>query len=303
MATTASGCVGNSPRDFTVENHRYVSRDYFSTLGIAISRGRPFADADFLPDSQPVVIINEAFASRHFPNQDALGKRMKMGQTADSPFAWMTVIGIIKDVKHTSLEDERKPEMYRPFMQLTSFENQREMTFAIRTTQPLESLLATLRQEVFSLDSDQPIANIASMQWLRDQSVARREFGLLLFATFAAVALLLACLGIYGVLSYTVAQHTREIGIRMALGAQTRDILKLIFGHGLLLTLTGIALGIGAALALTRFMASLLYEITATDSLTFLVVPLVLLLVALLACWLPARRALKVAPMEALRYE
>ena len=300
---TIEGRVGNSPQDFTIANHRLVSQHYFETLGVPLIKGRPLNAADFGSNSMPVVVINQAFARRFFPNQDALGQRFKMGETTDTPFPWMTIIGIVGDVKHTSLETEAKPEMYRPFLQISNFENGREMTFAVRTTQPPEALIPAIRREIQTLDHEQPIANASTMEGLLSKSVARRQFSLLLFGFFALTALVLSGVGIYGVLSYTVTQGTREIGIRMALGARQSDVLKLVVGRGLMLAIAGLGLGVTGALVLTRLMKSLLFGVTPTDTTTFVIVSLGVTVVSLLACYLPARRATKVDPLVALRYE
>jgi putative ABC transport system permease protein len=297
---TIEGRPGNSPRDYTISNHRQVSLSYFQTLGIRLLKGRHLSEQDFT-GTAPVVIINQAFARAFFPGQDAIGKRLKMGETSDSPFPWMTVAGIVGDVKHTSLEADARPEIYRPF--LRNRDAERKMTFAVRTTQNPAELVAAIRQQIQTLDRDQPIANVATMEQLFDQSVARRRFSLLLLGIFAVTALILASVGIYGVISYTVTQSTREIGIRMALGAEPRDVLKLVVGQGLVLTLIGVAAGAAGAFGLTRLMANLLFDVTPTDPLTFIIVSVLLAAVALFACYIPARRAAKVDPMVALRCE
>jgi putative ABC transport system permease protein len=211
------------------------------------------------------------------------------------------VVGVVGDIKHASLEAELRPEIYRPF--LHNRDTERQMTFAVRTAQKPETLVAAIRQEIQALDREQPIANSSTMEQLLDRSLARRRFSLLLLGIFAATALILTGVGIYGVISYAVAQNTREIGIRMALGAQASDVLKLILGQGLALTVAGVVIGLAGAFGLTRLMASLLYDITPTDLPTFAGVATLLVLVATLACYVPARRAMKVDPMRALRHE
>src|SRR5215468_9476869 len=222
---TSEGRASASPGDYTLSNHRLISSGYLQTLGVPLIKGRHLSEQD-LNDAAPVVLINQAFARAFFAGQEPLGKRLKMGETADSPFPWMTVIGVIGDVKHASLEAEAKPEIYRPF--LRQRDTERKMTFAVRTEQKPETLTSAIRRQIQSLDSNQPIANVSAMEQLLDRSVARRRFSLLLFGVFAITALAPAGAGIYGVISYTVARNTSEIGIRMALGAQAGDVLKLV---------------------------------------------------------------------------
>jgi len=297
---TGEDRVNHSPNDYTLANHRLISPGYLQTLGVPLIKGRHLSEQD-LNDVAPVVIINQAFARAFFAGQEPLGKRLKMGETADSPFPWMTVIGVVGDIKHVSLEAETRPEIYRPF--LRQRDTERKMTFAVRTAQEPETLTSAIRRQIQSLDSDQSIANVSAMEQLFDRSVARRRFSLLLFGVFAITALALAGAGIYGVISYTVAQNTREIGIRVALGAQTNDVLRLVIGQGMSLALIGVSIGLIVSFALTRLMASLLFGVSATDSLTFIVTPLLLASVVLLACWIPARRAMKVDPLVALRHD
>ncbi|MGH9935971.1 MAG: FtsX-like permease family protein, partial [Blastocatellia bacterium] len=297
---TSEDRVSHSPRDYTLSNHRLISPGYLRTLGVTLTKGRYLSEQD-LNDAAPVVIINQAFARAFFAGQEPLGKRLKMGETADSPFPWVTVIGLVGDIKHVSLEAEARPEIYRPF--LRQRDTERKMTFAARTTQEPEALTSAIRRQIQSLDSDQPIANVNAMEQLFDRSVARRRFSLLLFGVFAITALILASAGIYGVISYTVAQNTREIGIRVALGAQANDVLKLVIGQGMALALTGVGAGLIVSFALTRLIASILFGVSPTDLPTFIGVSLLLAIVALLACWIPARRATKADPMVALRRE
>jgi len=297
---TSEGRVGDSPSDYTLSNHRLVSPGYLQTLGVPLIKGRHLSEQD-LNAAASVVMINQAFARAFFAGQEPLGKRLKTGETADSPFPWMTVIGVVGDIKHASLEAEARPEIYRPF--LRQIDTERKMTFAVRTAQDPEALISAIRRQIQSLDSNQPIANVSAMERLFDRSVARRRFSLLLFGVFAITALILAAAGVYGVISYTVAQNTREIGVRVALGAQASDMLKLVIGQGMALTLIGVGIGLIVSFALTRLMASLLFGVSETDPLTFALAPLLLAGVALLACWIPARRATKVDPMIALRHE
>jgi len=297
---TVEGRTGNEPRDYTIASHRQVSAGYFETLQFTLLKGRFLTEQDSGTET-PAVVVNQAFARKYFSDQDPIGKRMKMGETADSSFPWMTVVGVVGDVRHASLEMQGSPEFYRPF--LNNRDMSRKMTFAVRTTQPPELLTASLRRQILELDPNQPIGNVRTLEQSVERSVAARRFVMWLLGLFAATALLLATVGIYGVMSYTVSQNTREIGIRRALGAQTLDVLRLIVGHGMLLAIAGVLLGLLGAFGLTRLMVSLLFEVKATDQLTFAMVTLLLIGVAFLACYLPARRASKVDPLIALRHE
>jgi len=270
-----------------------ASPNYFQTLGIPLRRGRDFTRQDVMGTPE-VVIINEAMARRFWPDEDAIGGRLRIGEDA-----WRTVVGVVGDVRHTGLDEEPKPEMFYPYLQSPlSF-----MTLMVRSATDEKSLRASIQREIRAVDPDLPVYGIKSMEQLISESVSPRRLNMILLTTFAIVALVLAALGIYGVMAYSVSQRTHEIGIRMALGAQRGDVLKMIVGQGLILTLTGIGIGLAASFGLTRLMASLLYGVTATDPLTFIVVALVLGTVALMASFIPARRATRVDPMEALRYE
>jgi putative ABC transport system permease protein len=272
-----------------------VSARYFRTMGIPLVRGRDFTDQD-TATTPGVVIINETFARRYFPGEDPLGKRMKRGGE-NRP--WLTIVGIVGDVRHLSLADEPRTEFYLSSLQ-TPYPF---MNVVVRTASDPVNLMTAIRQEVWAVDRDQPVANVETMRQRVADALAGARFNTLLLGLFAAVAMILSAVGIYGIMAYSVIQRTHEIGIRMALGAGQRDILRMVVGQGMRLALVGVALGLFASFALTRVMASLLYGVTATDPLTFAGVALALLIVALLACYLPARRATKVDPMVALRYE
>jgi putative ABC transport system permease protein len=273
-----------------------ISPDYFRTMGIQMRAGRAFTEDD-RAGAPSVVIINETLARRFFPGEDPLGKRL------DSPnrqFPWASIVGVAPDVKHLGLDEEVRPETYFPYTQAPLAANPR---LVVRTDVAPLSLAAALRREVTMTDPDQPVYEPLTMEQRLANSMALRRNGMLLFGVFAAVALIIAAIGVYGVISYSVSQRTHEIGIRMALGAQAGDVLKLVMRQGLALALAGVTGGLAGAFALTRVMKTLLFEVSATDPATFVSVSLLLAAVALLACYLPARRATKVDPMVALRHE
>ncbi|MDQ3803874.1 MAG: ABC transporter permease [Acidobacteriota bacterium] len=280
---------------------RVVHPHYFRTMGIQLLRGREFGEQDRV-ESPTVAVISETMARRHWPGEDPTGKRITPGPaTSTDPDDWVTIVGVVKDVRQFELGAEPKPQMYVSYAQGWSFFAPRHLVVST-AVEPL-SLAATVRKTVWEIDKDQPVSDIRTMEEVLSESLARQRFSMLLLGIFAAVALALAAVGIYGVMSYAVAQRTHEIGIRMALGAQRGDVLKLAVGQGLKLVLIGVALGLAAAFALTRVMASLLFGVSATDPATLVTISLVLIGVAVLASYIPARRAAKVDPMIALRYE
>ena len=287
-----------------------VSRpDYFRTMGIPLRAGRDFTERD-TPDAPAVVILNETLARRYWPAEDPVGKRLMLGSPRDSPQApqWLTVVGVVKDIKQDSWIDAPSNELYLPFQQSGGFfagtaRQFTSMTIVVRTTVEPQSLAATAQETVRAFDHNVPISNVVSMEQVIADALWQPRFNLQLIGLFAGVALVLAAIGLYGVMSYAVAQRTHEVGLRMALGAQRRDVIELMVGQGMKLALLGVTLGLVVSLGLTRLMTNLLFGVSATDLTTFAVIAVLLILVALLACWLPARRATRVDPMIALRYE
>jgi putative ABC transport system permease protein len=291
---------GSPPVDSSempMADRRRASADYFRAMGIPLVNGRYFTEADN-QSAPPVAIVSESFVRRFFPEEDPLGKRIKNGGPA-STRPWLSVVGVVKDVRHLALEAEPRPQVYMPYLQNTST----SMAVVMRSASDPASLAAGVRNAVWELDKEQPITDVKSMEQYFSASVAQRRFNMILLAVFAGVALVLAAVGIYGVMSYSVTQRTQEIGIRMALGAKQTDVLRLVVRQGMIPALAGVVIGLGAGVALTRLMSSLLYGVSATDPITFAAVPLTLLGVALGACLAPARRATKVDPVIALRRE
>ena len=275
---------------------RVIEPDYFHTMGIPLLSGRMFSEREFAQQSN-VVIITKALADKYFSGKNPIGQKliidMKDENLPDE------IIGVVGDVHLSDLASAPSPLAYWPYPEI----HYPSMTVLVRAATPPLSLVVPIRQILAQLDKDQPMAKIATMDQLVGDSVARSRFTALLLSWFAALALVLACIGIYGVMAYTVAQRTQEIGIRMALGAQRPDVLRLVLGQGFRLAAIGITFGVGAALALARLMTTLLYGVSAADPLTFVGVAALLACVALLACYIPARRAMRVDPMVALRYE
>ncbi|HWN99789.1 MAG TPA: FtsX-like permease family protein, partial [Blastocatellia bacterium] len=278
-------------------NHCVISPDYFSAMGIAILKGRDFNERDG-PEAPKVTIIDERLAREYWPDEDPIGKRIRFGPPEDNE-PWHTIVGVVREVKHQRLDASTRKSVYLPFAQIPIGRS----SLAIRTPGPPENLIAAVRAQVKELDPDQPVAHIMPMTEVVATSVWQPRLYTALFGVFAGVALILASVGIYGVMSYSVTQRTREIGLRMALGAQRQDVLMLVVGQGILLAAIGVGVGLAAAAALTRLMSSLLFGVTATDPVTFGVVSVLLAGVALGACLVPALRAAKVDPMVALRYE
>jgi putative ABC transport system permease protein len=268
---------------------------YFETTGIRLIQGRSFDERD-TAESNKVIIINETLAQRMFPKEDALGKRIRSWRDEN---LLREIVGVVQDVRYYGRADELRGLVYVPHTQNTW----RSMVMSVRTTGDPAALIGSIRDQIWSLDKDLAIANPRTMSQILAQSVAPQRFSMMLLTAFAAVAMVLAMVGVYSVLSYTVAQRSHELGVRMALGAETGDLMRLVLVHGMKLTLMGTGIGLASAFAVTRLMKSLLYEIGATDPATFAVVTVLLMGVGLAACLIPAYRATKVDPMVALRYE
>ncbi|MDQ3920483.1 MAG: ABC transporter permease [Acidobacteriota bacterium] len=277
-------------------NVRVADSGYFGAIGIPLLRGRTFTD---LENSEPrhVVIISQSLAKEYFPGEDPLGKRISVAMF-EKPYP-TEIVGIVGDVRYDSLTDQARPTVYFPYSDLTY----EFATFVIHTSGDPAELAPAARRVISSLDPDQPVSDVRTMSQVMSERVARARFNTLLLALFAGLATLLAAVGIFGVMNYTVTLRTREIGLRMALGAQPPRVLLLILRQGLLLTVIGIAVGLAGALALTRLMSTLLYGVGAADPATFATIVPILAVVALVACYIPARRATRVDPLIALRYE
>jgi putative ABC transport system permease protein len=283
---------GNKP----LADNRLITPGYFSTMGLTLLRGRAFTDSD-RPESEPVVIVNSALAVRYFSGEDPVGKAVDLG-TPEHPDR-RRIVGLVSDVKAFGPDQPVHADLYRPLSQVPF----PLLGFVVRTTGDPSALLKTSEQSIWEVDKDQPVFNAFPMSMLAAQSVTLRRASTFLLAGFAMLALVLTAVGLYGLTAYTVAQRTQEIGIRMALGARRADILRLILGQGTRLVLIGEAIGIAGTFALARFITSLLYGVRATDPFTFVSVGIVLALVALAACYIPASRATNIAPTVALRYE
>jgi putative ABC transport system permease protein len=309
--TNASPYGANMSDSFTIEGRplstpnqkpnaglQMVSANYFRVLGIPLLRGRWFTTGD-VAGTPGVAIINQAFARRYFPNENPIGKRIHIDWGGRSTPQWEEIVGVVGNSRDISLDLQPKPEMYADCFQFSVGPG----NLLVRTDSNPIRFAATIRDAIWSVDKEQPIADTATLDETISASASMDRFRTALFAIFAGLALILSIVGIYGVVAFMVSQRTHEVGVRMALGASRHQILRMMLGHGMLLALSGLGLGLVGALGLTRFLASFLYQIRPTDATAFLVGSLTLVIVALLACYIPARRAAKIDPIVALRYE
>jgi predicted permease len=285
---------------------RMISPHYFDAMGITLLKGRPFDERD-TAEAEPVVIINEALARRYFPEEEALGQRLVSGPP-DNESSYSRIVGVVRDIQEVALDSPTPPTQFTPALQASDgaiafLSNVMPTCWIIRTAGDPLSYSATLQREMLAVDAGQPVSDVRTMQDVMSASIAARQFNTLLLGIFAALALTLAIIGIYGVMSYAVAQRTREIGIRMALGAARAQTLRMIIGQGAMLAGMGVVLGLVGAFALTRLMSKMLFEVRATDPVVFIGAAVTLLLVACAACVPPAWRATRVDPLVALRSE
>jgi putative ABC transport system permease protein len=286
------------PTNLTSAGWQLVGANYLKTLGIPLVKGRDFTPEDMQPGAPPVAVINERMAARYWPNEDAIGRRITLGlPRPDNP--WITIVGIARDVPHRAVGSKPEPDWYAS--RLVS--PQRHRYVFVRSALSASTLTASIRNTVAAIDPYQPLTSVKTMEQVISTTTAPRRFNALLLGAFAAIALLLAALGIYSVISYSITLRTQEIGIRMALGANRTAILRMVLRKGIVLALTGAAIGLAGAFALTRWMSSLLFGVSASDPATYVIVLLMALGAALLACSIPASRASRVDPLIALRYE
>ncbi len=291
---TIEGYVPTNSSDFIMSNERFVSPGYFAAMGVPLVKGRLFDERD-TKDAQQTVIVNENLANRFWPNQDPIGKRLERGDKEP----WRNVVGVVRDTKEFSTDKEPPIAIYHPHEQFPIG----TMFLVVRSSAESSTLTSSITKEIRALDPELPAFEFRTMEQRQSEALARRRFSTFLLGVFAVVAMVLAAIGIYGVMAYSVTQRTQEIGIRMALGAQPGKIMMMVVRHSLLLVLIGVVLGLAGAFAVTRVMSSLLYGVSATDALTFAAPPLVLGVIALLASYFPARRAADIDPTIALRSE
>ena len=286
--------VGQAP----VIQHTVVTPGYFRTMGITLLAGRDFTDAD-ITGAPPVTIIDERLAREYWPNESAIGKRVRFGPPEDNE-PWHTIVGVVSTVRHQRVQEDTRKSVYLPHQQVAT--NGLSLVARTASSNP-QDVVSAIRREVARIDPDQPLSDILTMEQVVAESIWQPRLYAMLFAIFAGGALLLAMIGIYGVMAFLVQTRTHEIGVRMALGASARDVFKLIVGRGMKLTTVGVAVGVGVAIALTRLMHGLLFNTSTTDPITFIAISALLSLAAFLACYIPARRAAKTDPLIALRYE
>jgi putative ABC transport system permease protein len=295
MMSSSFDVEGQSrPEVNTAASINIASPGYFQTMGVPLISGRTFTSQD-TAEAPKVVMLNPTCVRKFFPGENPVGKHIKIPDAE----GWATIVGVVGDVRQSGLASLPEPEIIEPYLQVPNS----YMTLVIRTSTDPLSLVPALRSQVQSLDRDLPMFEVSTMEQYLAEEMAGRRFNMVLLGIFAGLALILAVVGIYGILAYIVTQQTHEIGIRMAMGAQRRDMLLFILRRGVRLTLIGVAIGLPAAWVVTRVMSSLLYGVSPRDPLTFIGMTLLLVTTALLASYIPARRATKVDPMVALRYE
>ncbi|HEX3144200.1 MAG TPA: ABC transporter permease [Pyrinomonadaceae bacterium] len=288
-----------APGDEPSLETRSVMGDYFHVMQIPLKSGRDFQKQDFDPNAPLVGIANDEMVKQYFPNENPLGKRVRWAR--NPTVQWIEIVGVVGNVKHFGLDLPELPALYSPYTQINSWK--RWMSFAVRTQADPSAMTQAVKEQIWKVDAQLPITKVQSMNEVAAASFDARRFNMLLLTLFAGLALVLAAVGVYGVMSYAVTQRTHEIGIRMALGAQVGNVMRLVMKGGLVIAAVGVAIGLAGAFALTRLMSSLLFDVAPTDKATFAGVSLALLLIALAACYIPARRATRVDPLQALRYE
>jgi len=291
----------SSEKDRPYANYAFVSPGYFASVAAPLLRGRDFLDTD-TAQAPHVTVINRAMARKFWPGENPLGKQVGV---ANPRFPARTIVGIVADIKQASLREDPAPEMYVPYTQneIKIWPPMQTMQFALRGNSDPVSLIESARSAVHAADAGLPIARAAALSTLVDDSMAQPRFAVLLLASFGALTLVLAAIGLYGVVSYSVAQRTREIGVRMAMGAAPERVFRMVLGQGARLSVLGIGIGLAGSLVVSRLISSFLYQVPSTDPITFGGVSVLLILVALLACYVPARRATRVDPMTCLREE
>jgi putative ABC transport system permease protein len=295
LSFTIQGQPAPKPNEGPSANYRVVSPNYFQAMGIPLLRGRAIADRD-AATSPMVAVVDQKFADRHFPDRDPIGQGIDIGNGSDG---FYEIVGVVGNVRDASLDTNPAPTMYVPYMQ-DPFSG---MWVVARTTGEPRALAAAVRQTVQGIDHSLPAFAMTPLATAVSDSIAQRRFSMLLLGLFALIALFLAAVGLYGVVAYSVSQRTQEIGLRMAIGAQRGDVLRMVVGGGMKLAVVGVAIGIACALALAEFVATMLFEVKPFDPASYSVTALVLLAVAALACYVPARRAMRVDPIVALRQE
>jgi putative ABC transport system permease protein len=296
---------GHPPKDahdYIATGYRVVSTNYLQLLGVPLLQGRMLAQSDNSEHAPYVVVINQSMARQYFPGESPLGKHVQLGALPENEVPWMEVVGVVGDMKQ-SLDSDAKSEMFVPYRQANSMLPFFQMSIVLRTARDPRQEISALRSAIQQLNPNQPLVRVRTMDEAISGSVSDSRFRTLLLGIFAGSALLLSVIGLYGLMAYSVTQRVQEIGIRMTLGAQPSDVLRMVVGQGVRLALIGIAIGVGGALAFSRVLSKFLYGVTATDPLTYTALALVLAVVTAIACYIPARRATKVDPMVALRYE